>query len=83
LDGGGPPPTYRVAQMLTGRGCFGEYLCGGTLVEDKRKHVVVVLPRSVKTVRTQVNSGQKQYRRYLQPSIEVAFKFSDLSHSYK
>ncbi|XP_050476656.1 uncharacterized protein LOC126866761 [Bombus huntii] len=26
LDGGGPPLTYRVTQVLTGHGCFGEYL---------------------------------------------------------
>jgi hypothetical protein len=25
LDGGGPPLTYRVTQMLTGQGCFDEY----------------------------------------------------------
>jgi hypothetical protein len=27
LDGGGPPLTYSVTQIPTGRGCFGEYLC--------------------------------------------------------
>jgi hypothetical protein len=26
LDGGAPPLTYRVTQVLTGHGCFGEYL---------------------------------------------------------
>ena len=26
LDGAAPPPIYRVTQVLTGHGCFGEYL---------------------------------------------------------
>ena len=26
LDGGGPPLTYRMTQVLTGHGCFSEFL---------------------------------------------------------